>query len=154
MATKKSTPPTIDKLPKTNTAAYREALRTYLASATEIDGNPRARKETRLAHMAERFRAEMGWKFGQPAPGTVKLATGQMVRAATEWLQGLAIDVAYMDYDIPAVAARTHGLRKGAEKNFSPRLVRACVANYWPVLGKAVARELVQQDKKAAKAKK
>ena len=117
---------TIDKLPTTNSNTYRAAVRRYLADATEVEHKPNASEDERIAHMIERFEAEYGWNIDRQGPH----------RAAKEWLQGLAINIEYMDAEIPGVVLGLHGL----SGQMSPRLERAVVQGYWEHMAAQVCR--------------
>lgn len=117
---------TINKLSTTNSSAYSAAIRTYLANATEIEDQPNATEDERITHMLERFEAEYGWNIQRQGPQ----------RAAKEWLQGLAINIEYMDHTIPSVVLGLHGL-KG---KMSPRLENTVVRGYWDHMATQLCR--------------
>ena len=118
----------MNKLPTTNSNAYRAAIRTYLANATEIEDQPNATEDERIAHMLDRFRSEYGHEITRYGLQT----------AAQNWLQGLAINVEYMNHDIPDAVAQLHGLRNANQ--FTERLRNACVENWWTSLAASLAR--------------
>lgn len=119
---------TINKLSTTNSNAYLAAIRTYLANATEIEDQPNATEDERIAHMLDRFRSEYGHEITRYGLQT----------AAQNWLQGLAINVEYWDSEIPDTVAQLHGLPNAAE--FTERLRNACVENWWTSLAASLAR--------------
>ena len=120
----------INKLPTTNSNAYRAAIRTYLADATEVEDNENATEDERIAYMIDRFRSEYGHEIARHGTQT----------AAQNWLQGLAINVEYMDHDIPDTVAKLHGMDNA--NDFTERLRNACVTYWWSALAVAVAREV------------
>lgn len=125
----------LDKLPSTNRKEYRAAIRSYLAACTEVEDKEDATEDERIAHLLDRFRAEYGWRIAQAGAQT----------AALDWLQGLAINVEYMNHAIPATVLRIHGI-EGA--TMSERLADTVVGGWWQHLAANVVR-LLDKERKA-----
>ena len=132
MSTTATTSKGLDKLPSTNTNAYRAAMRTYLANATEVEGNNDeehidATEDERIAYMIKRFESEASWNIARVGAQA----------AATDWLQGLAINVEFQNHNIPPTVLRIHGLKA---QPMSARLERVVIDGWWQHLGYHVAR--------------
>lgn len=124
-------PAPLNKLPRTNTKAFRAALRSYLADATEVEGNDNATEDERIAYMIERLRSEYGWR----------IEVDGVHSAAHGWLQGLALHTSHYYGDIVRDTLIMHGMDPATE--VTDRLWDAITDNWWTILALGVVREYV-----------
>lgn len=136
MGTKAHRKRIIEKLPSTNNKAYRARVRSYLAEATEVDGNDQATEQERLNHLVERLKAEVGWMIKGDGSGRYE--------AAIHWLQGLAINVEYLNSEIPSTVLKLHGLEG---ETLTDALSERLINGWWRHLADNVVRLMANHER-------
>ena len=94
-------------------------VKSYILSTIEDDGNGTELNTNadKCAHLKERFAVEYGWRVDQ---------VGKQ-KAMTDWLQGLAIDIEFMNCKILQLAKEWGSLPEKA----TPKQEAAILDNYW-----------------------
>jgi hypothetical protein len=97
-----------------------------LESFEDLDGADDRSPEEQISYAANRFLSEMGWRIQQ---------VGKQ-KAAFDWVQGLALNVPYLNYDIIQLAKESGILRKNAREATEDRFIE----RYWKTLAYAFLR--------------
>ena len=83
----------------------------------DIDGKPLTEKQAKIDYIYNRFYSEYDWNIKR---------IGKL-KAMTEWLQGLALDIEYTNGSIIQLAEEMDSI----EPNPSEKLQEKILANYW-----------------------
>ena len=96
-----------------------QTVKSYILSTIEDDGNGTELNTNaeKCAYLKERFAAEYGWRVNQVGRQT----------AMIDWLQGLALHIEYMNYQILQLAKEWGSLPDKA----TPRQEDKILDNYW-----------------------
>ena len=105
---------------------YKENYKRYILDTIEVDGNenPLTTDKEKIKYIFDRFNSEYDWaieRYGK-------------VRAMTEWLQGLALDIPYMSYEIIELAENMGSI----DTNSNDKVINRVLENYWSFMGNII----------------
>jgi len=105
---------------------YKENYKRYILDTIEVDGNenPLTTDEEKIKYIFDRFNSEYGWaieRYGK-------------VKAMTEWLQGLALDIPYMYGEIIDLAIAMGSI----DDNPTEKLETKVINNYWSFMANII----------------
>ena len=105
---------------------YKENYKRYILEIIEVDndGNQLTTDEEKIKYIFDRFNSEYDWaieRYGK-------------VRAMTEWLQGLALNIPYMYDEIIELAIAMGSI----DDNPTEKLETKVINNYWSFMANII----------------
>lgn len=108
---------------RTDSSFYEKII---LDAVRQDDGMENASNQQLVAHLHKRFKSEYGYRVQQ---------VGAMT-AMTDWLQGLAINIPYMNYEIIELAKKEGSLPQNATDAQEQKILD----NYWHFMANQVLK--------------
>ena len=105
---------------------YKKNYKNYILSTIQEDaeGNPIKTDEEKVKYIFDRFYSEYGWNIER---------VGKF-KAMTEWLQGLALSIEYMNCEIVPMAIKLGSI----DENPSEKLQAKVIENYWSFMANVI----------------
>jgi len=105
---------------------YKKNYREYILSTVEDDGwgNELKEEQEKINHIFDRFKSEYGWMIER---------VGER-KAMSEWLQGLALPIAFYNSDIIKLAVDMGSI----DSNPSEKLQDKVTENYWDFMANII----------------
>ena len=105
---------------------YKKNYKNYILSTIQEDeeGNPIKTDEEKIKYIFDRFYSEYGWNIER---------VGKF-KAMTEWLQGLALSIEYMNCEIVPMAIKLGSI----DENPSEKLKAKVIDNYWSFMANVI----------------
>jgi len=105
---------------------YKKNYKNYILSTIEEDseGKPITTEQEKINYIFDRFYSEYGWNIDR---------VGKF-KAMTEWLQGLALNIEYMNGAIVPLAIKMGSIND----NPSQKLQNRVIDNYWSFMANII----------------
>jgi len=105
---------------------YKKNYKNYILSTIEEDqeGKPITTEQEKIKYIFDRFYSEYGWNIDR---------VGKF-KAMTEWLQGLALNIEYMNGAIIPLAVKMGSI----DENPSEKLQARVIDNYWSFMANVI----------------
>ena len=105
---------------------YKKNYKNYILSTIEEDGEgkPLTTDKEKINYIFDRFYSEYGWNIDR---------VGKL-KAISEWLSGLALDIEYYYSDIIKLAIKMGSI----DENPSKKLQIKVINNYWDFMAKII----------------
>lgn len=105
---------------------YKKNYKNYILSTIEEDseGKPITTEQEKVKYIFDRFYSEYGWNIDR---------VGKF-KAMTEWLQGLALNIEYMNGAIIPLAVKMGSI----DENPSEKLQNRVIDNYWSFMANVI----------------
>lgn len=105
---------------------YKKNYKNYILKTIEEDseGNPITTEQDKINYIFDRFYSEYGWNVDR---------VGKL-KAMTDWLQGLALNIEYWDDEIVPLAIKMGSI----DPNPSDKLKTKVIENYWSFMANII----------------
>ena len=105
---------------------YKKNYKKYVLDCVQLDNEEKELKtdQEKINYIFDRFNSEYGWnieRFGKH-------------QAMIEWLQGLALDIEYWNYNIVPLAIKMGSI----DENPSEKLQARVINNYWSFMANII----------------
>ena len=114
------------EMSKLHHTKYKDNYKKYILSTIQEDGEGKPIKtdEEKVKYIFDRFYSEYGWNIER---------VGKF-KAMTEWLQGLALNIEYMNCEIVPMAIKLGSI----DENPSEKLQTKIIDNYWSFMANVI----------------